>query len=308
VLLATAAPAADTLYELHGQLSPEAQASVSLFGVASPFTVTTLSEMSGKFVLKKLRPGAYTLAVFDPASGEARQTIEIGPAKADGRNRVFLTIDLKDSDFVVEGALRGYHGVSAKRLSVPDRAERDYEDAEKDLARHDVAAATQHLEHAVALAPQFSAAWNHLGTIAYQTQKYERAGECFREALRQDPGAYEPLVNLGGVLINLHRINEAWEYNLLAVLTRPKDPLANAQFGMVYFEMGSFDLAEKYFVTARRLDAAHFSHPQLFLAEIHLKRGDRHAAASDLEDFLQHHPDWPQAPAMREKIAELRGD
>ena len=54
---------------------------------------------------------------------------------------------------------------------------------------------------------------------------------------------------------------------------------------------------------ALEMDPAHFSHPQLFLAEIHLRRGDKQSAVADLESFLKHHPDWPQAAVMREKIA-----
>jgi regulator of sirC expression with transglutaminase-like and TPR domain len=44
----------------------------------------------------------------------------------------------------------------------------------------------------------------------------------------------------------------------------------------------------------------------LVLAEIYLRRGENAAAAEVLEDFLKHHPDWPQAARMREKISELR--
>src|SRR6185295_17916007 len=107
-----------------------------------------------------------------------------------------------------------------------------------------------------------------------------RAEECFREALAQEPDTYEALVNLGGVLVTLHKLDEAWDYNLHAVLTRPNDALANSQLGMTYFEAGNPELAEKY-----------------------LRRGDKQAAVADLESFLKHHPDWPQWTVMREKIA-----
>ena len=104
----------------------------------------------------------------------------------------------------------------------------------------------------------------------------------------------------------LGKYSEAWEYNLQAVLARPNDALANSQFGMTYFEMENYDLALKYLERARQIDPAHFSHPQLFMAEIHLRRNERGAAADDMEDFLKHHPDWPQAAKMRETIADLR--
>jgi tetratricopeptide (TPR) repeat protein len=156
------------------------------------------------------------------------------------------------------------------------------------------------------LAPQFADAWNELGTIAYQTQKYARAEECFREALKQDAEAFEPLVNLGGVLVTVHRADEAWQYNARAVALRPNDALAHSQLGMNYYQLGDLGLSVKHLEQARAIDPAHFSHPQLLLAEIHLRRGEKSAAADSLEEFLRYHPDWPQAARIREKIVELR--
>jgi tetratricopeptide (TPR) repeat protein len=305
-VLAIAAFAAGPQFEVSGRIAPPRTASVTLYRVASPYTVSTLTGEDGHFTFKKLEPGAYTIAVLDPARGEARRTIEIGPASADEHARITLSLDLKDADFVLGDTLRRRNSVSTRQLAIPEKAIRDYEDAQKDLAKKQVDSAVERLEHAVALAPQFSTAWNNLGTIAYQTQKYDRAAECFRQALKADPRSFEPLVNLGGVLINLHQVEEAWDYNVRAVLERPNDALANSQLGMTYFEMGRLDLAEKHFEVARKADPAHFSHPQLFLAEINLRRGDKRAAADDLEDFLKQHPDWPQAAKVRAAIEEWR--
>ena len=305
-LLAVPAFAADPVYELAGHIEPGAEAAVSLFGATMPFRDATLSDSSGRFVFKRLERGTYTLAVFIPARGEARQTVEVGPGTSDERNRVVLNLRLKDSDFVFADAERRRHAVSARQLSVPDKAVHDYQDAQKALGKHDIDSAIRSLEHAVETAPQFSAAWNELGTIAYQTGKYLRAEQCFRQSLDQDPDAFEPLVNLGGVLVTLGRTDESLDYNVRAVLVRPNDALANSQLGQSYFQAGDFDLALKYLERARDLDPAHFSHPQLVMAEIHLRRGDRMAAAGDLEDFLKHHPDWPTADAMRKRIAEFR--
>jgi tetratricopeptide (TPR) repeat protein len=296
--------AAAELYELHGRLSPAEPASVSLHRVASPFTATTLAEDDGRFTFKKLEPGAYTVAVFVPTRGEARRTIEIGPDK-NVRRRVSIVLNLNEEHFNFPD-ISVRHTVTTKQLAIPDKARREYEAAQRDLTKGDHASAVKRLERAVELAPQFATAWNNLGTIAYQTQKYTRAEECFRAALAQDPRLYEPLVNLGGVLINLRKLDEAYQYNLHAVLTRPNDALANSQLGMTYFEVGNHTAAEKYLRRAVELDPAHFSHPQLLLAEIHARRGDTRAAAEDLEDFLKRHPDWPRGPAMREKIAEWK--
>ena len=280
-MLAAAALAGAAQYELAGRIAPAQTASVSLYRVASPFTVSTLAGEDGRFTFKKLEPGAYTIAVFNPLHGEARRTIEIGPAGADEHGRVTLDLNFNDSDFVLGDTLRRRNSVSTSQLAIPDKAVREYEDAQKDLARHDVDAAVKRLEHAVELAPQFAAAWNNLGTIAYQTQQVPARRGVLPPGAGGGPQAYEPLVNLGGVLVTLHKLDEAWKYNVHAVLTRPNDALANSQLGMTYFELGKLDLAEKYFVErARKLDPAHFSHPQLFLAEIHLRRGEQREAAA----------------------------
>ena len=304
LLLACAAGHAQT-YRLEGAILPEGQASVTLFGSTHPFTTTTLTDPAGRFTVKKLEAGTYTLSVFVPGSGESRQTIEVGKGTADKRGRVRVTLRLSDADFERE-ALRRRHAVSARQLAIPESAEREYEAAQKDLEKRDTPAAIRHLERAIEIAPTFATAWNNLGTVSYQTGNFARAEECFRQALRQDPTLYEPLVNLGGVLINLHKLDEALELNVHAVLVRPNDALANSQLGMVYFQVGNFDAAMKYLQRARQIDPAHFSHPQLYLAEIHLRRGETAAAADDLEDFLAHHPDYPQAERMRERIAEWR--
>jgi Tfp pilus assembly protein PilF len=306
LLMGAMAQAADSVYELSGQVKPEAEASVTLFGATAPFHAFVVSDDSGRFAFKKLAAGTYTLAVFVPGRGEARKTVEVGPGTADSHGHVVLHLDLKDSDYVYGDIMRQEHSVSARELTIPDKALHEYQESRKYLGRRDTGEAVKHLQHAVEIAPQFSAAWNELGTIAYQTQQFERAEECFRKALDQDAKAYEPLVNLGGVLVTLGKTEEAWKFNAFAVLERPGDALANSQMGMTYFQMGDLEHAAKYLEKARQLDAAHFSHPQLMLAEIHLRRGERTAAAECLEDFLRHHPDWPQAAKMREAIESLK--
>jgi tetratricopeptide (TPR) repeat protein len=304
-LFASSLSAANLQYELSGQILPEGEASVTLYGATQPFTTSTLTDESGRFTFKKLRAATYTVSVFLPGHGEARQTVEVGPGSAGARRRVLVTLRLNDEDFD-RTALGRQHAVSRRELTIPERAMREYADAQKDLERHDTAAAERRLERAVELAPQFAGAWNNLGTIAYQTRRFPLAEQRFREALKQDPASYEPLVNLGGVLVTLHKLDEALEVNVHAILVRPNDALAQSQLGMAYFEIGQYDYAVKHLERAQRLDPTHFSHPQLYLAEIHLRRGERGAAADVLEDFLRHHPDYPQAERVRQQIAEWR--
>jgi len=300
------APADTARYELRGRLLPATRASVWLHGATAPFEDSTLADGDGHFRFRDLLAGTYTLGVFVPARGEMRRTIEVGPSHAGSGRRIELTVELQDGELESRDSVRRSAIVSAKELAIPEHARREYEEAEKRLARRDVEGAVAHFQRAVELAPQFSEAWNHLGTLAYQARDYTRAESCFRKALDADPSAFQPLVNLGGVSINLGKFEEALEYNLYAALTRPSDALANSQLGMSYFYLGKLDLAQKYLTAAKHLDPAHFSHPQLMLAEVYLRRQDRTAAASEMEEFLQYHPDSPQAGQVKEKLTQLR--
>jgi tetratricopeptide (TPR) repeat protein len=106
--------------------------------------------------------------------------------------------------------------------------------------------------------------------------------------------------------VTVKRAEEAWKYNAMAVVARPNDALAHSQLGTNCFELGDLAAAAKELERARGIDRAHFSHPQLLLAQIYVRQGDKSAAVTVLEEFLRYHPDWPQGPQLRAKIAELR--
>jgi Tfp pilus assembly protein PilF len=300
-LLACASLAAQS-FEIRGTVVPAKQASVTLHGNTAPFTTSTLSDAAGNFRFTGILPGSYTIIVFVPNRGEVRKTIDVGPGFANSKGRIEIGVHLSDSKIVPDSS----SVVSVRQLSIPKSAKQEYLSASKKLEKRDVEGAVAHLNKAVAIAPQFAEAWNYLGTIHYQTKRFSEAEKYFRRALEAEPEAYEPLVNLGGVLVTMEQLDEAYKYNLYAVLRRPKDALANSQLGMTYFGLGKYDLAERYLLEARRLDPGHFSHPQLLLAEIYIRRGQNAAAADQLEDFLRRHPDWPRANAVRQSISKLR--
>ncbi len=295
---------APSLFELRGAIQPPSAASVTLHSSVSPFTKSLLAGPDGRFRLREIPAGIYTLSVFAPGKGELRRTIEIGPGTAGQRNLISVTLSLETA--ALTAAEGGGHTVSIAELAVSDSARRDYAKAQKDLAKPDIPRAIEHLKSAVRKSPGFTAAWNNLGTIAYQTRNYSEAETYFREALRHDASSFPPLVNLGGVLLTLGKLDEAWKYNLYAVLSRPGDALANSQLGMTYFALNNFSLAIKHLAQAKRIDPVHFSFPQLTLAEIYSRMGKESAAIAELEEFLRYHPDAANAGRVRELLKLLR--
>ena len=292
-------------YDVNGSIDPAASLTVFLYGATTPFENSTISDADGHFHFAKVPAGTYTLAIVTAARGEAVQTIEVSKTLVDSKGRLDIALKIDAAKLESEGGRGTVATVSATYLSVPDRATKEYGEAQRCLARSDSACASTHLERAVAVAPQFTAAWNQRGTLAYQTQQYADAERYFRKALKTDPEAFEPLVNLGGVLLNLNRPREALGYNQSAARRRPNDALANSQLGLNYFDLDQMDLAETSLTTAIRLDPAHFSNPQLALAQIYLRRSDRAAAVEQMQDFLKRHPDSTRVTQVRGEIAAL---
>ncbi len=305
LLVSAAAEVRERTFELHLQIEPKAPAAVYIQGSITPFSAAGRAGPDGRARFKNLLPGPYTVSAVVRGHGEAQQTVEVGPSTADSKGRVRATLRVAETGSLPEST-RQRAQVSARQLSVPERARKEYLDAQKKLERRDIEGAIAHLQKAVELAPQFVVAWNNLGTIAYQTKRYAEAEKYFRQALEQEADAYDPLVNLGGTLLSLERYKDALPYNLHAVQRRPEDALANSQLGMNYFFLGRFELGIKHLAIAKKIDPAHFSLPQLTLAEIYLQKNEKHAAADELEEFLRFHPDWPAAASVREAIGKLR--
>jgi Tfp pilus assembly protein PilF len=308
VLLLVRTVSAVTAYELTGRIEPPAAVSVFLHGALTPFEGRTESGEDGRFRFGKVPPGTYTLIISTRARGDVMQTVELSPGTVDAKGHFDMVLRIETARLESEGGHSTGATVSAAILSIPERARKEYEEAQNCLSRRDAQAtecASIHLRRAVEIAPQFTAAWNQLGTMAYQAREFGDAEANFRRALQADSEAFEPLVNLGGVLLNLAKPGEALLYNQRAVARRPNDALANSQLGLTYFELNDPERAETYLKIAVRLDPAHFSNPQLTLAIIYDRRGDPGSELNELRDFLNRHPDSPQAAVVRGKIAEL---
>jgi Tfp pilus assembly protein PilF len=275
---------------------------VMLYSVETPFIASTFTDPGGGFRFHDLPPGNYVVALIRRQLGEVRRTVVVSSGLADRKGVVHMTIYYTAAEAAADASQAT---VSKEALTVPNRAWNKYQDALKHLEKRETDKARRSLEEAVKIAPQFVAAWNSLGVIAYQTHDLSQAEKDFREALAVEPDAFEPTVNLGGVLLSQGRTEEALPYNQKAVAEHPNNALANAQLGMNYYQLGNYEKAEPALVRVQRHDPSHFSQPQLYLARIYARRGENRRAARELRDFLRRHPDDPNAGQLQQRVAEL---
>ncbi len=302
-----AIPATEQKLELRGQVAPPFRwVPVVIRSTTGSYHKQTLTGADGKFKFKKLDPGHYTIHVFHRRLGETRHSVEVTPSFADEKGRVATVVPFRRSEAAMKRQLRQRHMVSFDELAIKDDAREELEKAGKELRKGDVKSAVARLEKAVAISPQFIAAWNQLGVIAYRDGDFAKAETCFLKALAVDPQSFPPLVNLGAALLALKRFDEALGYNRTAVQVHPDDSLANSQLGINYFHIGNHDEAIRYLTTAKRIDPAHFSLPQLTLAEIYARREQWRKAANELKNLQALHPDSPVAEMAAESLLKLR--
>jgi Tfp pilus assembly protein PilF len=197
-------------------------------------------------------------------------------------------------------ALPGADTVSLRELTVPDKAKDKYEDAQRRIAKRDIDGARRKLTEALSLAPEYSAAWNAMGTISTDPEAN------FRRALQSDPDNLDAVLNLGGYLLKIGRTEDALGYNQRAAFELTGDATAQAQLGMNLYQLGKLNEAERALLAAKRLDPAQPSLPQLFLAEIYARRGEKSRAAAEIQELLALRPAEPLATTLRATISKLQ--
>lgn len=182
--------------------------------------------------------------------------------------------------------------VSVTRLEVPHTASKEYEDACSAIQHKKLSRAEEHLQNAIKLYPDYTAAWVLLGQVQEQQHKKEQAVQSCNRAQEID-ASYAPsylclaflasadqkwdqLRELTNHLLQLHPINasNAFYYNALANYNLNK--LSAAEVSAL---RGVADTKER-----------HQPQLHLLLAKIYEREGDRSLEIAELHEYLKRDP------------------
>jgi len=162
-------------------------------------------------------------------------------------------------------------------------------------ARHKAkryAAARQHFERAVALAPEYHPTWHFLGFACHALGELDRAEQAFREHARRVPGEGDDAFGLAIVALDRDDLDEA-ERQLAEALRlheaqaargvdrRKELAKVHARLGDVYARRGQWEAARDVLVRA----VQHFGgHDEIWhkLAAAHQRLGEEQRAAEAL--------------------------
>jgi Flp pilus assembly protein TadD len=113
-------------------------------------------------------------------------------------------------------------------------------------------------------------------------------------------------LNLGALLLKTGRSEEALTLHRRVVGVAPEDAGAQAQLGINLYQLGDLAAAERVLLVAKKIDPGVPSRPQLFLAEIYARRGEKARARAEIEELLGRRPDAGLASALHAALARLR--
>jgi Flp pilus assembly protein TadD len=159
---------------------------------------------------------------------------------------------------------------------------------------------------ALALAPERSDTWANLGLIVLQEHRVQEAIECERQALRIDPGNVEALNNLGIALHGLNALSEAESHFHSVLRLAPDHANAMLNLGVIRQSLGHIEEAEALYRRARALgvdEARVCNNLALALAELGLLED----AETTCRASLAANPGYPEAAVNLGMILLMRG-
>ncbi len=172
-----------------------------------------------------------------------------------------------------------------------------------------------YFEKALKINPDYSEARNNFGVVLYQLGRFDEAIREFEKVLsdvlyKTPQQAY---LNLGLVYYAKGDIRRAVFYFKKAISVDPGFALAYANLGFAYFELKSYDEAERSLETAmdlmKKMPGAelNLAEVNLYLGRINLNKKNYQKAFELFDEVLKLAPGTNMEKEARERIREIKG-
>jgi tetratricopeptide (TPR) repeat protein len=152
--------------------------------------------------------------------------------------------------------------------------------------------------HAVALAPNFAAAWNNLGIVLQEMLKLDESRLCLERALALEPRNAETLNNLANTMKRLGLAAEAEKRWSAALALKPDYAEAYSNLSNLLNDQGEFERAARMALRAIELNPR-LADAYINLAAVHTVRHHHADALHVLDAVLAFAPGYSRALAAR---------
>ena len=190
--------------------------------------------------------------------------------------------------------------VSARELSIPERAIKAYRKGADRLSKNDPAGSLSYLQRAASEFPNYYEAYHAMGVAQLSLGHEEEAQQAFQKSIDASGGHYaEPHFGLSALLCHQQKFTEAEPIVRKALELAPGFNPGHLLLAWAQFGLNRLDEAEKIAHEASirdpKLALAH-----LLLANIYNRRSDCSAMLFELDAYLRLEPDGPLSDQVRE--------
>jgi lipoprotein NlpI len=263
---------------------------------------TLFSDKNGEFRFTGLSEGYYYVQATPPDNTFLPVTLRIQLIRGEEIN-LTLNLTLVRNETVRAAAART---VSASEASVPVRARREYERAQRFIKRGERQLAIERLKLALSIHPDYNAARNDLGVQYLKLKLLDEAAEQFNLLIEKDPRYFNPRLNLGLVLVEQKRFGEAIDQLRQAISIDSSRPAAHLWLGVALMEMNEVEEAERELLRSRLMGGKQYAVAQFYIAQLYLKTDRRGEALSQLEAYLEQSPLGEKAQEAKSLIEKLK--
>jgi tetratricopeptide (TPR) repeat protein len=188
----------------------------------------------------------------------------------------------------------------------PSAARNAYQNAEKAWRKKQMAQARSGYETALAIYPDYGAAWCALGAMQAQDGEFAAARRSFHQAIRSDPKAICPYLPLAMLE------HEARDWSALLEVTDRllrldsiDYPIAHLLKAAAHYNLGEYAEAEKAAREAQALDSRNFPKIWEVLGWASVKRGNDVTAMAQFEKYLESAPLDANTAIVRAALTRL---
>ncbi len=281
---------------INSDASPVSDAMVEIRNVQSGAVVARVfTSGTGEFQAPGVLPGQYVISVVD-GTRTAQQQVAFSGFEPDIR----VSFTGQVSNPKGEG-----NTVSVATLSVPEKAKRAFESAQKALLKNRLEEAAAELQRALTIAPHYPQALSLRAVLHLAKGDSKAAQDDAHRAVEIDPSNSLAYTILGASYNATGQFLQAVEWLQQAVKIDPNFWQSHYEMAKSFYAQGKSASALQEIEAAKRNAPKEFAQIHLMSGAILIKLHRTAEAATELQQFLRQDPKNPEAANVERTLASI---
>ncbi len=196
--------------------------------------------------------------------------------------------------------------ISATDLNVPAKARKEVDKANEEMAVRNWKKAQEHLNKAIAIAPQYATAYNNLGVLYARMDNPVQEEDALKKAISLDDHFTPALVNYGKLCMRQKNFPQAEETLRQAVTVDPKDAVSLMLLAHAEYMDRHFDEAIASAHQAHETGDDHPAFVHYIAARAYQQEHKMEQAIAQFQIFLKEEPKGQRADYVRADMAKMQ--